>query len=234
MISFIIPAHDEEQLIGRTLSAIRESARVLGEPYEVIVANDSSTDRTGEIALQQGARVVAVNHRQIAATRNAGAREAIGDMLFFVDADTLVTEPVLRSAVRALRCGKVGGGCSVRFDGSVPLYAAVMEYVLRLLLPALGLAPGCFIFCTRQAYLAAGGFDESLFATEEVAFCQRLKRLGRFVMLREFVITSARKLRVRSALDLLILGLRLAMAGPQSIRRREGLEYWYGPRDSPK
>jgi hypothetical protein len=116
----------------------------------------------------------------------------------------------------------------------VPLYAAVMEYALRLMLPALGLAPGCFVFCTRQGYLAAGGFDESLFATEEVGFCQRLKRQGRFVMLREFVITSARKLRGRSLLDLLLLGLRLAMAGPQSLQQREGLEYWYGPRESPQ
>src|SRR3989442_1575013 len=92
VISFIIPAHNEEELIGRTLSALHQSARALGEPYEAIVANDSSTDRTGAIALEHGARVVAVNRRQIAATRNAGARAAIGDMFIFVDADTMVTK----------------------------------------------------------------------------------------------------------------------------------------------
>src|SRR5687768_3162020 len=145
MVSFIIPAHNEEELIGRTLSALHEAARALGEPHEVIVANDSSTDRTGEIALEHGARVVTVQHRQIAAARNAAAREAAGEMLVFVDADTMMTEPVLRAAHRALRDGAVGGGCSVRFDGPVPLYAAVLErVVLPLLLPALGMAPGCF------------------------------------------------------------------------------------------
>lgn len=67
--------------------------------------------------------------------------------------------------------------------------------------------------------------------SEEVSFAYRLKSLGRFVILREYVFTSARKLRTRSALDLLLLGLRLAATGPQSLHRREGLEYWYGPRE---
>jgi glycosyltransferase involved in cell wall biosynthesis len=232
VISFIVPAHNEEALIGRTLSALHESARALGEPYEVVVADDASTDRTGAIAREHGARVVAVHRRQIAAARNAGARAATGERFFFVDADTTATTRALRAAVRALRRGAVGGGCSVRFDGPVPFYAAVLERVLPLVQQAIGLAGGCFLFCTRRAYLAAGGFDEALYVAEEVAFGQRLKRQGRFVILREYVITSARKLRVRTALDLLRLGARLARGGPQSLRRREGLEYWYGPREA--
>jgi glycosyltransferase involved in cell wall biosynthesis len=232
VISFIIPAHNEEALIGRTLSALHVSARPLGEPYEVLVANDDSTDRTGDIAREHGARVIAVNRRQIAATRNAGARAATGEVFIFVDADTMVTKRALRAAVRALRRGAVGGGCAVRFDGRLPPYAAVLERLLPPILHTLQLAPGCFLFCTRQAYLAAGGFDEALYVTEEVGFVQRLKGQGRFVMLREFVITSARKLRARTALELLRVGTRLARGGPQSLRRREGLDYWYGPREA--
>jgi glycosyltransferase involved in cell wall biosynthesis len=232
VISFIIPAHNEEALIGRTLSALHKSARALGEPYEIIVANDTSTDRTGEIALEQGARVVAVNRRQIAATRNAGVRAATGETFIFVDADTMVTERALRAAVRALRGGAVGGGCAVRFDGRMPPYAVVLERLLPPLLHALGMAAGCFLFCTRRAYLAAGGFDEALYWAEEVAFGRRLKRQGRFVILREFVITSGRKLRAHTALDLLRVGARLALGGPQSDRRRKGLEFWYGPREA--
>src|SRR5262245_50292842 len=113
MISFVVPAHNEEALIGRTLSAIHESALNVGEPYEIVVANDASTDRTGQIALEQAARVIPVNHRQIAATRNAGAAAAMGDLFFFVDADTLVTNAALVSALRELRGGVVGGGASV-------------------------------------------------------------------------------------------------------------------------
>jgi glycosyltransferase involved in cell wall biosynthesis len=230
VLSFIIPAHNEEALIGRTLAALHQSAHALGEPYEILVANDASTDRTGEIARENGAQVIAVNRRQIAATRNAGARAATGEVFLFVDADTMVTARALRAAARALRRGAVGGGSTVRFDGPMPFYAAVLERLLPPFMHALGMAAGCFLFCTRQAYLAAGGFDEALYCTEEVAFGQRLKRLGRFVIVREFVITSGRKLRARTALELLQVGARLALGGPQSLRRREGLEYWYGPR----
>jgi glycosyltransferase involved in cell wall biosynthesis len=232
VISFIIPAHNEEALLGRTLLALHESARALGEPYEIIVANDASTDRTGAIALEHGARVVAVNRRQIAATRNAGARAATGEIFLFVDADTVVTKRVLRAAVRALRNGVVGGGSTVRIDGRLPIYAVVMDRLLPLLQQAIGLAGGCFLFCTRQAYFAAGGFNETLYVAEEVAFSTRLKRQGRFVIVPEFVITSGRKLRVHTALDLLRLFVRLALRGPQALQRREGLEYWYGPREA--
>jgi cellulose synthase/poly-beta-1,6-N-acetylglucosamine synthase-like glycosyltransferase len=225
MISFVIPAHNEAELIGRTLSALHESARAAGEKYEVIVVDDSSIDRTGAIARENGARVVAVNFRQIAATRNAGARVATGDLLFFVDADTMVTGRAVRAAVQTMRGGAVGGGSAVRFDGPVPLYATILErLVLPVLLPLLKLAPGCFLFCTQRAFLAAGGFDETLFWSEEVAFGKRLKRQGRFVILRESVITSGRKVRANSALGMLRVGVRLALG------QRRALDYWYGPR----
>jgi glycosyltransferase involved in cell wall biosynthesis len=227
MISFIIPAHNEEALLGRTLAALHDSARPLDEPYEVIVADDASTDRTAEIAGDHGARVIAVNHRQIAATRNAGARAAVGELFIFVDADTAVTPRAVRSAVRALRGGAVGGGTSaVRFDdGPVPAYGKVLMSVLPPLMHALAVAPGCFIFCTRRAYHAVGGYSESLHFGEEVVFAHRLKRKGRFVMLRERVVTSGRKIRSHTALELLRVFGRLL------LRRREGLDFWYGPRE---
>jgi glycosyltransferase involved in cell wall biosynthesis len=232
VISCIIPAHNEEALIAVTLAALHESARALGSPYELVVVNDASTDHTGAIALEHGARVVTVSHRQIAATRNAGARAATGELLFFVDADTVVPAPTLRAAVRALRRGAVGGGSAVRFDGRLPAYAAVLERVLPPILHAFRLAPGCFLFCTRRAYRAAGGFNERMYWGEEVAFGRRLKRQGRFVMLRECVITSARKLRAHTARQLLGVGVRLALGGRRSLHPREGLEYWYGPRET--
>jgi glycosyltransferase involved in cell wall biosynthesis len=232
VISFIIPAHNEESLIGRTLSALHDSAQALGEPYEIIVANDASTDHTEAVALEHGSRVVAVHRRQIAATRNAGAREANGDVFIFVDADTVITTSVLRAAWRALQRGAAGGGCTVRLDGQLPLYAVILMRFLTPLFRTFGLAAGCFFFCTRRAYFIAGGFDETLFAGEEVALGQRLKRQGRLVILRETVTSSGRKLRTRTALQFFGVAARLALAGPRSLRRREGLEYWYGPREA--
>jgi glycosyltransferase involved in cell wall biosynthesis len=232
VISFVVPAHNEEAFIGRTLSAMNDAARALGEPYEIIVASDASTDRTGDIALAHCARLVVVNHRQISATRNAGARAATGELFFFVDADTMVTERAVRAAVRALRGGAVGGGTSgIRFaDGPMPFYATVMERLMPPIFHAIRMAPGCFLICTRKAYLTAGGFDETLFATEEVVFAGRLKRQGKFVMLREPVFTSGRKLRAHSALDLARIAVRLALGGRQALQRRDGMEYWYEQR----
>jgi glycosyltransferase involved in cell wall biosynthesis len=106
VLSFIVPAHNEERLLGRTLLAIHAAARALGECYEIVVADDASTDATAAIARAHEAIVVAVSHRQIAATRNAGARQALGDLFFFVDADTLVTRAAVRAAVRAVRGGR--------------------------------------------------------------------------------------------------------------------------------
>jgi glycosyltransferase involved in cell wall biosynthesis len=230
MISFVIPAYNEERLLGAALGAIHQAAWAVGEPYEVVVADDASTDRTAAVAGEHGARVVRVAHRQIAATRNAGARAAKGDFLIFVDADTLVNEAVVRGAVAALRGGAAGGGAAVRFDGWVPPYA-------RLLLPALvwcfrvaRLACGCFLFCSRQAFEAAGGFDETLYGAEELAMSRALGRQGRFVVLRDAVTTSGRKLRAYSGWEILSATGRLALRGRKSVRDRHGMELWYGER----
>jgi glycosyltransferase involved in cell wall biosynthesis len=231
VISFIVPAHNEELLIGRTLASIHKSARRVSMNYEIIVANDASTDRTEAIADAHGACIVNVNHRQIAATRNAGAAAATGDIFIFVDADTVINPRVVRAALRALRRGVAGGGCTIRADGKLPLYGAVVVCAVRVFQPILGIAGGCFLFCTRQSYLSAGGFDATMFAAEEVDFGARLRRHGRFVILRDCVITSGRKLRAHSALDLLRIGIRFAREGREALRRREGLEFWYGPRE---
>jgi hypothetical protein len=148
----------------------------------------------------------------------------------FVDADTIVTAAVVRAAIDAMRAGAVGGGCTLRFDGYVPLYGRLLLWTLLPLYRVLRLASGSFVFCTRQASQAVGGFDEGLFASEELAFSQALRGQGQFVVLREFVRTSGRKFRTCSARETVGLLARLALAGERSVRQREGLELWYGER----
>src|SRR6266850_627466 len=129
LVSFVVPAWNEESVLAPTLEALKAASRAAGEPCEVIVVDDASTDRTVEIARQSGARVVPVHHRQIAATRNAGAEQARGDLLIFVDADTIVTEEAIRAAVESVRLGAIGGGCAFRFGGRIPFYARVLQAV---------------------------------------------------------------------------------------------------------
>jgi glycosyltransferase involved in cell wall biosynthesis len=230
MISFIVPAYNEERLLGATVAAVHAAAGTAAQPYELIVVDDASADRTAAIAKAAGARVVRVACRQIAAARNAGARAAHGDRLIFVDADTLVDATVVGAAVQALRDGAVGGGAALRFDGRVPRWASLLRPAFVWALRAAGIATGCFLFCTRAAFEAAGGFDEALYGAEEIALSRALKRHGRFVVLREAVITSGRKLRTYTAGELLGILARLALRGRGSMCSRRGLELWYGER----
>jgi glycosyltransferase involved in cell wall biosynthesis len=230
VISFVIPAHNEELLLGRTLRSIHAAAGAVGEPYEIVVTDDASTDGTAEVATEHGARVVSIARRQIAASRNAGGRAAQGEELVFVDADTVVNAEVVRAAVRALRRGAVGGGCAVRLDGPLPLYARLLMPLVVRAFALARLAGGCFLFCTRRAFDTVGGFNEGMFGAEEVAMSRALGRQGRFVVLRESVVTSGRKLRAYSGWEVLATLTRLAARGPGAVRRREGMEFWYGPR----
>lgn len=230
MISFVIPAHDEERLLGATLSAVTSAAAGLTEPWEIVVVDDASHDRTGEIALHHGARVVRVEHRHIAATRNAGARAARGERLVFVDADTLVTGAVVEAASHAFDQGCAGGGAHVRFDGRLPAYAAPMLVALSWLMRHGRLAAGCFLFCTRAAFERAGGFDESVFVAEEIFLSRALGRQGRFVVVEETVVSSGRKLRAYTPAEVGRILAALGVRGLAGVRTREGLDLWYGPR----
>jgi glycosyltransferase involved in cell wall biosynthesis len=233
MISFIIPAHDEELVLGATLRAVRGAATTLGHPFEILVVDDASTDCTGAIAEEHGARVVRVSHRQIAATRNAGAAVANGGMFVFVDADTIVTEGAVMGAVRAMLDGAAGGGCAFRFEGPLPLYGRILQAVAVPLYRAVGLASGCFLFCTKDAFWAAGGFDEGMFGAEEAAMSCALGRQGKFVVLRELVMTSGRKFRTHSGREIFGVLAGLALTRGRSVRQREGLGIWYDRRADP-
>ncbi len=230
MISFIVPAYNEARYLPPTLRAIHTVADALSITYELIVADDASTDATPAIAAAQGATVVSVAHRQIAATRNAGAERATGEHLFFVDADTLVNDATMRAAMRVLQEGAVGGGAGVRFDGRLPLYARLLVPPSVWLFRVTGLAAGCFLFCTRAAFEAVGGFDERLYGSEEIAMSRALKRHGRFVILRESVISSGRRLRAHSGWEVARLLGALALGGSRSVRDRGALAIWYDQR----
>jgi glycosyltransferase involved in cell wall biosynthesis len=227
MISFIIPAFNEEAMIGPTVDAVRMAAREVEVEYEIIVANDASTDHTADVAARHGARVVTVSNRQIAATRNAGAKVARGERLIFVDADTLVNAAVVRGALEALEKGAVGGGCHVVFDGNVPRYADLVRRFTLWCMSLMNVAAGCFLFCTRAAFEETGGFDERLFGAEELALSEALKKKGRFVLLRAAVVTSGRKFRTHSGWEIVRLSGRMLARGPSILRSRRGMDFWY-------
>jgi len=227
VLSFVIPAYNEEKYLAPTLAAIHEAARALGEPYEIVVANDNSNDGTVQVAEAGGARVVTVHKRQIAGARNEGAKAARGEWLVFVDADTQVTQAVVRGVVDALRSGVVGGGAGVRFADGPPWvhrWVGVIAFTMRMC----GWAAGCFVFARRDAYEAAGRFDEQFYASEEIHFSRAMKKQGRFVVLRDYVLTSGRKAEKFSRWQTIKMLLPLLSRGLSGGKSRElTREFWY-------
>jgi glycosyltransferase involved in cell wall biosynthesis len=230
LLSFIVPAHDEESVIVPTLRAIRAAAEAAGQPCEIIVTDDASTDRTAALAAAEGAQVVSIQARHIAKARNAGAAIASGETFIFVDADTLIDRAVVDATMRAIADGAIGGGAWPHLDDASPRYGKVIMWLSSLAGRVFRLASGCYVYCTRTAFLQAGGFDERLYAGEELAFSRALRTHGRFVMLREHVVTSGRKMRTHSIGELMRLMGRMALRGPRVLESRERLELWYGPR----
>jgi glycosyltransferase involved in cell wall biosynthesis len=169
MISFIVPAHNEELLIGGCLASIRTTMDKIGAPCEMSVVDDASTDSTLQIAQEAGVRTLRVEHRKISAVRNEGARAACGEVLFFVDADTQVNEQAVGAALAAMRSGATGGGCVPDLEGSVPLWGRIIHFVAcgmgRLILPFVVhamTARGCVTFCTDDVLKHAGNQSRRL------------------------------------------------------------------------
>lgn len=234
MISFIVPAYNEELELPATLSAIHAAAKACGREYEIVVADDASTDATVSIAEKNGARVTSVHHRQIAAVRNSGAKTARGDIFFFVDADTRIFPAHVAKALAALENGDVGGGAWVQFEGAVPLWAGIFSQVFMRIYYAMNLGAGSFLFTRRESFEAIDGFDEQYFAGEEMYFSQALKKLGRFVILRDEVLTSGRKLRFYTVWEFFPRLLGILLGGEKALRSRDKLDIWYSGRREEK
>ena len=227
MISFIVPAYNEEHELSDTLAAINAAASDATQSYEIIVVDDASTDATPEIASGAGAKVIPINRRQIAASRNAGGRAAQGDYLFFVDADTRIHQAHISGAIAALEAGCSGGSAWVVMDGLVPIWGRMLWRGLSVVYFGLNLGAGAFLFTTRRNFDVIGGFDEQYFAGEEVYFSLELKKLGRFKVLRKPVVTSGRKLRMYPAKHFLRKFFGVIVRGPRGVRSRAKLSLWY-------
>jgi glycosyltransferase involved in cell wall biosynthesis len=227
-ISFIVPAYNESAELPATLCSIHEAAQRTGSNYEVVVVDDASSDETAELARGFDARVVSISRRQIAASRNAGARAAHGGILIFVDADTHIRPEHVRGVLAALKKNYAGGGARVVIAGEVPRWPRISVRIFSFVYFGLNLGAGAFLFTTRENFFAVGGFDEQYFAGEEVLFSLALRKLGRFLLLPTPVITSGRKLRIYSPAKILHRTIMILLGGRSAVTSRRKLDLWYG------
>lgn len=177
--SLIIPAYNEERLLGRLLDSV-DAARATygrGDAVELIVADNASTDRTAVIAATRGCRVIAVEKRVIAAARNAGARAARGEFLAFVDADAQVHPDTFVEIDRALADPRVVAGAT---GARLERWSIGIAFTYAMIVPIVfvtGMDTGV-TFCRKEDFEAIGGYDESRLVAEDVAFLWALRRLG--------------------------------------------------------
>jgi glycosyltransferase involved in cell wall biosynthesis len=197
-ISVIIPAYNEENYLPATLRAIGAAADNL--PHELIVVDNESTDRTGQIARDFGSKVVSENERNIAKVRNAGAKNARGTVLIFIDADTIVPPTLFQKIADSMKNEKCfGGAVAVGYEQFQRKWVRFYLLGWRFWEGFFNMKQGAAQFCRKDVFEKLDGYDEKIFVGEDVEFYWRLSKFAKnnngvlsFIE-NPKVITSARK-----------------------------------------
>ena len=186
MISVVVPVYNEEKLLETTLSRL---TRQTG-PHELLCVDGGSGDGTASIANRFGK--VLTSEKGRAAQMNRGAAEARGEILFFLPADAVLEEGALEAVEEAVRQGYDGGCLTQQIQGRRLLFRTMeLSGTLRARWFRIFYGDQA-IFVKRRLFQELGGFPVSpLF--EDVAFTRRLHQVGRTVVLRHHVYTSARR-----------------------------------------
>lgn len=231
--SIVVPAYNEAGELPATLASIRKAMAQQPVAGECIVVDNNSNDATAATARDHGAdRVVFEPVNQIARARNTGATASKSPLLVFIDADTRISAPLLTATLERFESGAcVGGGALVRFEGPVTPVGQAGIRLWEFISKTTRTAAGSYFFCRRDAFFAVGGFDEKLYASEEVRLSSKLKKQGAacgqtFDIITDHpVTTSARKLRWHSGPR--ILAYACLCLVPMAVRSRYLCGFWY-------
>jgi glycosyltransferase involved in cell wall biosynthesis len=238
-VSVIVPAYNEERLISQTLDQLRQAMAAFGEvgwTSEVIVCDNNSTDRTAALASQAGATVVFEPINQISRARNCGAAAASGDWLIFLDADSHPSLGLFHEVISSIQSGAcLAGGCTIRLDNESPVGGRCIK-AWNWLSRNFRLLAGSFIFCQAEAFRKVGGFNQELFATEELDLTRRLKKLARqtkkqLVIIHRYpLLTSARKFHLYTFREYMSFFAKTVCTGGGTLKNRSACGHWYDGR----
>ncbi len=195
-ISVIVPAYNEEKYIEKTLRSIKNQRTNLA--YEIIVSDCKSNDKTVEIAKQYADKVVTAEKRSIASARNAGAKQAKGEILVFVDADTILMPDYLEfiyskfqedPALVALTTGFKISNQSPKFVFAEEIANNYLDIHSRL---SSTILIGINLCVYKYIFDKIGGFKDVLL--EDAQISRDLEKVGKTKFFPERkVIVSARK-----------------------------------------
>ncbi len=238
-LSIIIPAFNEARLIERSLQSVSVSISANQQSSftsEIIVVDNNSTDKTAELARQAGAQVVYEPINQIGRARNAGAAHATGEWLLFLDADSLLSPDLLTNILRVIESGEyVGCGSTLRMDG-LPWWANLTLQLWTCASVLFRWAAGALVVCRRDAFQEVGGFDQDLYALDEIRLSKQLKQWGRRHGLQFRVLTghpletSSRKVSLYSGREIAAQIFRIFLLPKKTLQDKKHLSVWYDGR----
>ncbi len=187
MISIILPAHNEVDYIEETLNSIKAQDF---KDYETIVVCDGCTDNTLEKVKKSADKIVVLKTRKGPATaKNEGAKMANGDFLVFLDADTKITNGLLKSIYKDK--DKYTIGTTRIRPSNNKLKHKIMMTLKNYLICPLGVSNG-IIFCTKENFEKYNGFPD-VNKREDGFFVRELKKEGKFYISDKYVISSTRR-----------------------------------------
>ena len=176
--SIIIPAYNEEKLIGRCLDSIIAASTSYKDQVEIIVVLNRCTDRTEEIARTYKCIVVKEDRKNMSIIRNAGVKVARGEVIATIDADSQMTENMLTEIEENLLSGVyIGGGVKWKFERlSLGIFLQGL-ILIPTIIKYRGVTAG-ILWCYKKDFEAINGFNENLRMLEDVDFGLRLKEWG--------------------------------------------------------
>lgn len=192
MLSIIIITKNEEKNLPLLLASLRSQDY---KDYEIIVSDAESTDRTVEIAEEQGCRVIEGGLPSVG--RNNGAQVANGEILLFLDADVILPNHFLTENLKEFNKGLDGAGAYVApINGKkiYKLYYTVLNTYMKASQYFFPHTPGLCIFVKKNMHEGIGGFDPEVIFSEDSDYVNRISKKGRFRMLKSKKIhTSVRR-----------------------------------------
>ncbi len=238
-LSIIIPAFNEERLIMHCLDSVAESLAANQKPgftAEIIVVDNNSTDKTAELATQAGAKVVFEPINQIGRARNSGATVATGEWLLFVDADSLLNPGMVTDILNMIESGQYVGCGSVMHMPDLPWWGKAAIQLWTVFSVVFHWASGALVVCRADAFREVGGFNQELFAADEIDLSQLLKKWGRkhglkfTILTRHPLVTSPRKVQLYSGWEIISQILRVLFSPRRSLQDKKKLPIWYDGR----
>jgi len=190
--SVIIPAYNEEKYIEKTLISVKNQSY---KDVEIIVVCNGCTDNTRKISLNYADKILQINERNVSKARNIGADRANGEILIFLDADTLLGRDILKSISESIETRNVFGTCKLKPEDN-EVNHVLYVYVKNIFNDYLRWSSG-LIFCRRDGFYSVGGFDENKKTKGEIRdFLKKLSKVSRYRCVNSsFVITSQRRIK---------------------------------------